>query len=272
MYVNNPKQTFCLVDLMNLYDANFNYEDLYKIVAEWLKSEKQYFCVNDEKLWQDFIERFCDRFYSRNFNFYTTLEFKLKLRDCLRSYKDRMYRIYEVNALKINPLCTFKNTRKTTTEGSSSSNNSSNSSGESTNTAVGTADNNSTSNSSGTTENNNYSLHSDTPSNAVNINDLFSVAKNYVTDANNNKNSSSDINSSSGSTHSSTNSSNKNVNSNISKSNTELKNSNVYEELAEGYNGEPVKLIQDYMQLTTDIVNYYLDAIENAHLFSNILY
>ena len=107
MYVNNPNYTIKLSDLLDLYKDNFNYEDLYEVVGTWLSSEKVYFFKNDDTLWNYFIQAFCDRFYSRSMNFYTTLDFKLKLRDVLRSSKNRATRVYESELLKINPLNTY---------------------------------------------------------------------------------------------------------------------------------------------------------------------
>ena len=193
MYVNNPTQTIRIADLLDMYKNDFNYEDLYKIVGNWLKSEIKYFVLSDETLWNNFIESFCDRFYSRNLNFYTTLEFKLKLRDVLKASKNRAKRIYEVDLLKINPLITFNHLTEKTEKSTGVTNvNTSNRSESVSNVTSVNSDNslsnNKTVDNSNTTGNStNYDLHSDTPSNAVNIDDLFSVAKNFVTDANNNK-------------------------------------------------------------------------------------
>lgn len=284
MFVNNPTQTIRIADLLDMYKNDFNYEDLYKIVGNWLQSEIKYFVISDETLWGNFIKSFCDRFYSRNINFYTTLDFKLKLRDVLKASKNRAKRIYEVDLLEINPLITFNHLTEKTEKstGVTNSNNNSNSTSISkgtTSNADNTQSSNKTNDNSTSSGNSaNYDLHSDTPSNAVNIDDLFSVAKNFVTDANNNKaqnNSESYSNSTyignvSRSSKNDSESSLKENSTNAGK--TEFSNDNIFNEISKGYNGEPTELIKKYMDLKTDVIQFYLDEIENACLFSSILY
>lgn len=284
MFVNNPTQTIRIADLLDMYKNDFNYEDLYKIVGNWLQSEIKYFVISDETLWGNFIESFCDRFYSRSINFYTTLDFKLKLRDVLKASKNRAKRIYEVDLLEINPLITFNHLTEKTEKstGVTNSNNNSNStsiSNGTTSNADNTQSSNKTNDNSTSSGNSaNYDLHSDTPSNAVNIDDLFSVAKNFVTDANNNKaqnNSESYSNSTyignvSRSSKNDSESSLKENSTNAGK--TEFSNDNIFNEISKGYNGEPTELIRKYMDLKTDVIQFYLDEIENACLFSSILY
>ena len=284
MYVNNPTQTIRIADLLDMYKNDFNYEDLYKIVGNWLQSEIKYFVLSDETLWGNFIESFCDRFYSRNINFYTTLDFKLKLRDVLRASKNRAKRIYEVDLLEINPLITFNHLTEKTEKstGVTNSNNNSNSTSVSNGTSVNSDNsqsNNKTVDSSNTIGNStNYDLHSDTPSNAVNIDDLFSVAKNFVTDANNNKTKNNSESSSNSTFTGNVSSSSRNENESSLKENsinegkTEFANDNIFNEISKGYNGEPTELIKKYMDLKTDVIQFYLDEIENACLFSSILY
>lgn len=284
MFVNNPTQTIRIADLLDMYKNDFNYEDLYKIVGNWLQSEIKYFVIVDETLWGNFIESFCDRFYSRNINFYTTLDFKLKLRDVLKASKNRAKRIYEVDLLEINPLMTFNHLTEKTEKstGVTNSNNNSNStsiSNGTTSNADNTQSSNKTNDNSTSSGNSaNYDLHSDTPSNAVNIDDLFSVAKNFVTDANNNKaqnNSESYSNSTyiGNVSRSSKNESESSLEENYTNAGkTEFTNDNIFNEISKGYNGEPTELIKKYMDLKTDVIQFYLDEIENACLFSSILY
>lgn len=276
MYMSNPSYTMKMSDLLDLYKDNFNYEDLYTIVGTWLSTEKVYFFKNDDTLWNDFIKSFCDRFYSRNMNFYTTLDFKLKLRDVMRASKNRATRIYESELLKINPLKTFSHLtyRKENLKGNAKSlaqtddvtNNESKSNVSTINKSVDTGNTKST--------NTSYDLHSDTPSNAVNIDDLFSVAKNFVTDANNNKSQTIGNNTNTNAFNGSVDSALSGVNKRNSVTNgkNEFLNENLFKEVSEGYNGNPVDLIEQYMTLKTDVVQFYLDEIENACLFSSILY
>lgn len=284
MYVNNPIYTMKLADLLDLYKDNFNYEDLYNVVGVWLSTEKVYFFKNDDTLWNNFIQSFCDRFYSRNMNFYTTLEFKLKLRDVLRASKNRAKRIYEVDLLDINPLITFNHLTEKTEKstGVTNVNTSNRSESVSNGTSVksdNSLSNNETVDSSNTSGNStNYDLHSDTPSNAVNIDDLFSVAKNFVTYANNNKTKNSSESSSNSTFTENVSSSSRNENesnlieSSINEGKTDFSNDNVFNEISKGYNGEPADLIKKYMDLKTDVIQFYLDEIENACLFSSMLY
>ena len=284
MYVNNPTQTIRIADLLDMYKNYFNYEDLYKIVGNWLQSEFKYFVLDDESLWKTFIESFCDRFYGRNINFYTTLDFKLKLRDVLRASKNRAKRIYEADLLEINPLITFNHLTEKTEKstGVTNSNNNSNSTSISNGTSVNSDNSQSTNktvDSSNTIGNSiNYDLHSDTPSNAVNIDDLFSVAKNFVTDANNNKTKNNSESSSNSTFTGNVSSSSRNENESSLKENstnagkTEFSNDNIFNEISKGYNGEPTELIKKYMNLKTDVIQFYLDEIEKDCLFSSILY
>lgn len=296
MYLNNPSYTMKLADLLDLYKDNFNYEDLYNVVGVWLSTEKVYFFKNDDTLWNNFIQAFCDRFYSRNMNFYTTLDFKLKLRDVFRSSKNRATRVYESELLKINPLKTFSHAtdRNENLKGNSTSTNNSNGKTEnvmnvndiSNSDSRTTEETKNKTTDNGTNENTStsYDLHSDTPSNTVNIDDLFSVAKNFVTDANNNKSHSKATNSNNNdfTGNSSSNSSNKNERNSVTNSNgvnelnsngtSEFVNENLFKEVSEGYNGNPTDLIEKYMNLKTDVIQFYLDEIENACLFSSILY
>ena len=276
MYVNNPNYTMKLSDLLDLYKDNFNYEDLYEVVGTWLSTEKVYFFKNNDTLWNDFIQSFCDRFYSRNMNFYTTLDFKLKLRDVLRSSINRATRVYESELLKINPLKTFSHLtdRKENLKGNATSKtniddvskNESKSNVSNNNKSVDIVNNEST--------NTSYNLHSDTPSNAVNIDDLFSVAKNFVTDADNNKSKSTGTNNSTNEFEGivENSSSGENKRNSVTNGTNEFLNENLFKEVSEGYNGNPVDLIEKYMELKTDVIQFYLDEIENACLFSSILY
>lgn len=284
MYIGNPTYTMKIIDLLNMFDDNFNYDDIYNVVSKWLSTEQQYFFTNDNSLWLEFIQAFCDRFYSQNLNFETTLDFKLKLRDVLKANKNQAIRIFESNAIKINPLNTYSNSLTRTENYKGTSKNTNNSENVINTTQSNNATNNSfdVNNSSNSDENNstgfNYNLHSDTPSNAVNIDDLFSVAKNYVTDATNVKNNEQIINKGTSKNETTSNSNskfdskNKTVNNGINNGVAEYENNNLFNEISKGYNGNPTELIEKYMKLKTDVIQFYLDKIENACLFSCVLY
>lgn len=272
MMSNNPVYTMRLIDLIDMYGDSFTYEDLYKVVGEWLSTEKVYFVSDDNELWNRFIESFCDRFYSRNINFDTTLDFKLKLRNVLRKYKRQAERIVEVDMLKINPLSTYSNvvkrTEKTNGNNLSKSKGRQHTAGSNSDDSTDKADSTIISDDTAF----NYNLHSDTPANAVNIDDLFSVAKNYVTDADNNKTTSHGnvTNTAGGESHST--SSNISDTDNSAETTSEFSDNHIYDELANGYTGNPSELLIKYMELVSDVVAYYLDWIEDECLFSSVLY
>lgn len=273
MMTNNPVYTMRFIDLVNMYGDSFTYEDLYKVVGEWLGAEQQYFVAPDDNvLWHRFIESLCDRFYSRNLNFDTTLEFKLKLRDVLRKYKSQAERILEADMIKINPLVTYSNKVKRSEESKGDSSGTTNSNSHSVNSSDSTFKDTSNSNSVNSDEAFNYRLHSDTPSNAINIDDLFSVAKNYVTDADNNKSTNNGTLESSTSSEAVNKTTGVNDTDSANNSSNTFNNSSVYDELSSGYNGNPSELLARYMELVTDVVTYYLDWIEDECLFSSVLY
>lgn len=276
MMNNNPVYTMRLIDLLDMSEYPFNYDKIYDIVYNWLESEIEYFCSKDEVLFRRFIETFCDNFYSRNFNFDTTLDFKIKLRNVFRKYKDQAERVLESSMLNINPLITFENVRKYTNDDEESGKNSSKATYDtnSRNQSQSSTHNTNDLNSSTTEDARSYDLHSDTPSNSVNIDNMFDTGNNYITDAKNNKNHSSNTNKSNSKSeviNNTTDSNNVNTN-NSNNSQYNVNKSSVYNEISNGFNGDRVELIQKYMKLTTDIVRFYIDIIESECLFSCVLY
>lgn len=229
MFIENPNRKFKLAHLLemdksNLYD--FQYEDLYNVVEKWLESEKEYFFNKD--FFRKFVESFCDRFFRRDFNFDTFLDFKLALRDVFRKYKDNADRIYQSSLLELNPLYTtyIENESTTNDEGKSENKNH--------------TDN----------EDTNYNLFSDTPQSSLNVDDLFSLKSNYITNASNNKN----------------------VNKRDDNSDSNFKNTSDFKSLQKGYNGLVADLLNNYIELNLDVIKHYLDWIEEECLFSSVLY
>lgn len=268
MYINNPKRTMCMLDLLNKYAPDFNYNDLYEVVGEWLSTEKKYFFTDDTTLWKRFIEYFCDSFYSRNINFYAWGDMKIRLRKVLRDCEFNARHIYQSSLINLNPLQTYENSIKRSGTDSSNSQTRGSSSRNTTNSSHGS--NTSTNEGTTTTEDSNYNLHSDTPSDSVNIDDLFSVAKNYVTDATNSK-----VNGSGTSSATSSGTNDRTDNSNSSGTTSTLNDSSsssIMEELAKGWSGSPVELIEAFNNLNLDVCKFYCEQIENAGLFSAILY
>lgn len=229
MFIENPNRKFKLAHLIELNDSNlydFQYEDLYNVVEQWLNSEKQYFF--NAAFFRRFIESFCDRFFRRDFNFDTFLDFKLALRDVFRKYKDNADRIYQSSLLELNPLYTTYLENESSTKDNGKSENKNHSENEDVN----------------------YNLYSDTPQSSMNVDDLFSVKSNYITNASNNRN----------------------TNKRDDDNTNSFENSSEFKSLQKGYNGMVADLLNNYIQLNLDVIRYYLDWIEDECLFSSVLY
>lgn len=229
MFIENPNRKFKLAHLLDLTKSDlydFNYDDIYNVVEQWLKSEKQYFF--NASFFRKFIEAFCDRFFRRDFNFDTFLDFKIALRDVFKKYRDNADRIYQSSLLELNPLYTtyIENESDTKDEGESENKNHTEN------------------------EDKNYNLFSDTPQSSLKVDDLFSVASNYITNASNNKN----------------------TNKRDDDSTNNFKNSSEFKSLQKGYNGLVADLLNNYIQLNLDVIKHYLDWIEDECLFSSVLY
>lgn len=260
MYKNNPNYTLKLIDLVNMYDTKFNYENVYEKVKNFLDSEKKYFYTDDLNEWNKFIEFFCDTFFDRELNFDTFLDFKIAFRKMLKKYQDRAVRFVTVKANELNPL----NTYHRESDSNTNTEHNINRSNDSTYLSQSSTKNHSKSKSSA--DNKDFNLHSDTPANSVNIANLFSTESNFITDANNSQetNKSTMIDDSNGDTNSSSNSSDiANENGN---------NTSLYNEVSNGYEGNPIELLHKYLELTTNVLNMYMAWIESEHLFSSVLY
>lgn len=264
MMINNPSQGIRLIDLIPMYNATFTYTDIYQTVGDYLNDLKPSFYTNDDKLWKSFIEKFCDRYYSDYMNFDTYLEFKIKLKSVLDMNKEVCEVIAKAKSTEYNIMSTserkynsrdFDNTVRRILN-DTNSNNSQNS----------TTTNDSISNTDDT--NSGYNLHSDTPSDSVNVKNLADGKTNYVTDADNiyNENSaknttkSTNINSTKGSTDSS------------SETSETGENTRTHEDVTTDLNRNPIELINSLFRLNNDICKYLFDCIDDAHLFSNTYY
>lgn len=260
MYKNNPNYTLKLIDLVNMYDKNFNYENVYEKVKNFLDTEKKYFYTEDSIEWNKFIEFFCDTFFDRELNFDTFLDFKIAFRKLLKKYQDRAVRFVVVKANELNPLNTYHR------ESDSNTNAAHNIDRNSTSVAENHSSSKNHSNSHNNSSSKDFNLHSDTPSNSVEIDNLFSTKSNYITDANNSQgtNNSTMIDDSTGDT---------NSNSNITDTANENGiNKSLYNEVSNGYEGNAIELLHKYLELTTNVMNMYMDWIESEHLFSSVLY
>lgn len=260
MYKNNPNYTLKLIDLVNMYDTNFNYENVYEKVKKFLDSEQKYFYTDDSMEWNKFIEFFCDTFFDRELNFDTFLDFKIAFRKMLKKYQDRAVRFVTVKANELNPLNTYHR------ESDSNTNTNHQIDRNSSNVAENHSSSKNHSNSHSNSNNKDFYLHSDTPANSVNIANLFSTESNFITDANNSQgnNNSTMIDDSIGDTNSSSKSSDL--------ANESGSNKSLYNEVSNGYEGNAIELLHKYLELTTNVMNMYIDWIESEHLFSSVLY
>lgn len=264
MMINNPSQGIRLIDLIPMYDASFMYTDIYQTVGDYLKDLQTSFYTNDEKLWKSFIEKFCDRYYSDYMNFDTYLEFKIKLKHVLDMNKEVCEVIAKAKASEYNIM--------TTTERHYNSSDFDNfvhntlNSGNTTNTQNTSATNKSEINS--IDSNSGYDLHSDTPSDSVNVKNLASGGVNYVTDANNNSSESTSESSTKGSNTSATNGTTTTENS----VHEDSESNKTHEDTTIEINKNPIELINSLFRLNNDICKYLFDCIDDAHLFSNTYY
>lgn len=283
MIINNPVYTLRLIDLVDMRAYPFDFGEIYKKVGDMLEPIKASYYTDDSKEWTKFVERLCRRFYNRNLNFDTYLDFTIKLQDVLDSKKMIADRYVILNAQKINPFTTYGmikdsngNTNDTTDTTSSSDSKSTNK-----NDSTAVSDSSSRISDNGTTNTNDTSkvskLHSDTPATSVNIDDLF-TSNNYVTDADTQKNDSTSKVSDSRKSESVNDSTQKTSNNSLSEilsnsdSNTQRQSTNIYKEISEGYQGNPIELLDKIDKLTTDITEKYMLWIEESHLFSSVFY
>lgn len=94
--------------LISLIDSG-NIEDLYQIVYDNLSPLliKGVYPVADNSLFNDFIERFTDKYFNRYLNFDTYGMLYIKLKFVLENNKEKYKRIYEAHLKEIDPLITF---------------------------------------------------------------------------------------------------------------------------------------------------------------------
>lgn len=96
-----------LIDLIDTDTQGVN--DLYDVVKINLTSLKDtVYPVNDNTLFDDFIERLCDRYFNRFLSFDSYYLFFLKLKFVLEDNKIKYNKIYEASLKKVDPLITFE--------------------------------------------------------------------------------------------------------------------------------------------------------------------
>lgn len=264
MMINNPSKGLRLIDLIPMYADTFDYTTIYSEVERFLNDLKPCFYSENETLWKNFIERFCDRYYSDYLNFETFLDFKLKLKCVLNDNKEVCQTIAKAKAKDYDLLATSTRSYNSKDFEDMTSNvlNTSNTTNKNDTQSTSKSDTTSTDVNSG------YNLHSDTPSDSVNVKNLTEGKTNYVTDAMNDH---SENTSESGSVGTSTNVS---EGSSTTENNTK-ENSNhtrTHEDTTTDTNRNVVELINSLFRLNNDVCKYLLDEIDKAHLFSNTYY
>lgn len=264
MMINNPSSGIRLIDLIPMYDASFMYTDIYQTVGDYLDDLKTSFYTNDEKLWKSFIEKFCDRYYSDYMNFDTYLEFKIKLKSVLDMNKEVCEVIAKAKATEYDIMVTSERHYNSRDFDNFVHNTLNNSNTQNSQTTNGTNESTSTNKDS----NSGYDLHSDTPSDSVNVKDLASGGINYVTDVNNNRSDSTSENDTKGITSSDMNGTST-VESNMHE---DSENNRTHEDSTTEINKNPIELINSLFRLNNDICKYLFDCIDDAHLFSNTYY
>ena len=305
MYVNNPIFGLKLIDFVDTLNNDNIDTDLINFTKDFLTPCKKYFYVNDDVLFNNFCELFALNFYSRTFNFDTTFELNMKLRNLLFLNQKKYQQIYKASLYDINPLSTYERNIKDeeNKNGASESNNTSG-----THTTSETKTNSeSTGNGSNDVENyysdgyenkttvtmdygttttdNNKHLVSNTPQSNQPVNDLFTSTK-YVSAAENDNNtnvkSGRDTNTSTneikGHAYSDTTTNytdaTKSDSNNIGDTTTNgnvnntFNDSREYKRIENGYTGNQMELLELFSKVVFDVHKVIIEDIENANLFS----
>lgn len=264
MMINNPSKGLRLIDLIPMYGTKFDYTSIYDEVGKFFTDLKPCFYSENETLWNNFIERFCDRYYSDYLNFETFLDFKLKLKCVLTDNKEVCQTIAKAKSNEYDLLATTTRSYSSKDFDDMARNVLNNSNSTNKNDSQSTSKSDSTS----TDINTGYNLHSDTPSDSVNVKNLADAKTNYVTDAQNDHSESTNESGTVGT------SSNISEGSSTSEDTTheDSTHSRTHEDSTTEINRNAVELINSLFALNNDVCKYLLDVIDKAHLFSNTYY
>lgn len=259
-----------------------NYEDLYKIWYDFLETEKSIFV--DENLYKEFVKRLIDRYYNRYISTQTLTEFKVRFRNFLNSKKEVATRLYHLKDLELELFFTnYQITRNDLTHILDTTNTTNNKSyNNNTTTTNGLTKHNTSNKHLGTdtltNENEDFNVDSDLPKSAVKKDDLF-TSEIYATKSNHNKSSNTNTN-----TYNSKNEiedvtnviDNITTNKGDSNYDTIIKNNGTNKDIntnkTYGYNGNVTELLNNYLKISLDVINFYLDEVEHYGLFKKILY
>ena len=264
--INNP-YGFRIMDFMKATDT---FEDLEKIWFNYLEDCKIYFV--DEKIYKEFIERFVEKFYFRFISVQTTTEFKIRFKNFLRSTYEQAKRLQELNKENLNLF--YNNYQISESELNNIFKNNSNNKNRSFSNFHNTGFSTQNGKEINSTEPNSFTrtLESDTPSQLISPDKIFND-KTYVVKANEIKSGGIDRNTTEFKDYRTDNENNgydKSHSSNDNVSNGS--NNQTNKEKTYGYNGDVKKLIKDYLSISLDVINFYLNEVENYGLFKSILY
>lgn len=243
--------------------------------------------VNDDNLFNDFIQRLCDRYFNRYLSFETYYTFYTKLKFVLEDNREKYLRIYEASLKKINPLITFEENEEIKENRDSNGNNTSNSTSNSDTTTNGNStsnhnetrtDNTKTSFNNVSDDQKTLSAHSSNPKSQSSISmdpdkmnyidsENLTIAKdNYHNTTSNTgtvTNSGTDTGHTSSDAHS-------NATNNSSSNYTDKINSAV-ERIKSGFNGNQLELLKLYTTYYFDVNKEIINDIERARLFMSTL-
>lgn len=306
MYVNNPSYGLKLIDFIDNLNSDTIQNDLMDFVKSFLLPCKKYFYVDDDIIFNEFCEMFALNFYSRTFNFDTTLELSLKIQNLLLLNRKKYIQIYKASLYDLEPFNTYEHKIKdteskngestTTTESSSNSSNTMTSQNEMSGKSETGSDNYVSEGYEKKTESkmlygttftdNNKHLIANTPQSNLIVEDLFTNTK-YVSNAENTNNSNTrtgtdtntdtttqkghELNDTSNN-YSETGSSGSNSSGNSSsdgKSENSFLDSREYQRIESGYNGNQIELLKIFSEIVFDVNKTIINDIEKNHLFSS---
>lgn len=263
--------------LIDLIDEFADYDTLYTVVKKHLHDLITVYPVESELLFDDFIQRLCDNFYSRNLSFDTYLEFKIKLKFLLENNRKKYQRIIEIDNIEIDPLIDF-NEKEIIKDDTTTANDSiQNGSEKYESNSAGSAETKEHIDEKVTTQNDAHNSHvqafSDTPQSNVNVEQLINN-KVYVSNATQNKDEIDDHTEQKNDGDNSSTSTNESSNeASTTRDETKYDSGKMeknIERTKSGYNENRLYLLEKYRDFINDVNNEIIKDIDEAHLFSSI--
>ena len=270
---------------MKLIDFISPYDDYSKVYDVWYNQLKEFAPLFVDKiLYKDFIKRFIDRYYNRFIATQTITEFIIRFKNFLNTNKETATRLYHLKDLELELFFTNYQITKNELKGFSSNYSTNNNKFISNNNNVnsGTAQTlNNTNLHTGknihTTTIDNFEVNSDLPKSAIDRKDLF-TKEIYATNSNHNKNKTKNIDEFNETNSNKASTKNRNESSSFNNGSSENTIDGVADNTQDvlnetyGYNGNIQELLNSYINVSLDVINFYLDEVEHFGLFSKILY